>query len=96
MTTKENRTMTAPVVDVLALIDRLAYVALTDDGQEASDEPAHRLRDDARNARAAVAELIEAVQPFATFNASDPTITVRTPDITRLRAALTRCGSTAS
>lgn len=43
--------------------------------------------------RAAFAELIDAVQPFATFNGSEPTITVRTPDITRLRAALARFGA---
>lgn len=35
-----------------------------------------------------VAELIAAASPFATFSCSEPTITVRTQDIARLRHAL--------
>ncbi|HZF98658.1 MAG TPA: hypothetical protein VEY92_10550 [Pseudoxanthomonas sp.] len=38
--------------------------------------------------RAEALRLIEAAQPFAMFNSSEPTITVRTPDVARLRAML--------
>ena len=38
--------------------------------------------------RADALRLVEAAQPFATFNSSEPTITVRTPNVARLRAML--------
>jgi hypothetical protein len=44
---------------------------------------------------AALAELIDAATPFATFNSSEPTITVRTSDIARLRTALAHFGRAA-
>ena len=37
-----------------------------------------------------VGRLVRAAAPFATFNSSEPTITVRTPDVTELRAALSQ------
>lgn len=59
------------------------------DDADATEADDLRSRADALFAvRAAVAELIEAASAFATFNSSEPTITVRTPDVTRLRAAL--------
>lgn len=44
------------------------------------------------NARlfAASPELLEAAEPFATFNSSDEFITVRTADVTRLRVAIAK------